>query len=198
MKIARTPLIALIAVAIVLTVAIGARMLVWSGGHSGGGAAIGGPFTLTDHTGRTVTDQDFRGRHMLVYFGYTFCPDVCPTSLGVVAAALDKLPPGDRALIAPLFISVDPERDTPAVLKDYVAAFHTALIGLTGTPEQLAPVMKAYKVYAAKAKGESPDAYTVDHSSILYLMDRDGNFVAHFAHGTSADTLAAALKKHVG
>lgn len=199
MKKSRTPLIAAIAVAVVLAVAVGSRFLVWSGGdHANASAAIGGPFTLTDHAGRTVTDADFRGRWMLVYFGYTFCPDVCPTALGVVAGGLDKLAPGERALITPVFISVDPDRDTPAVLKDYVGAFHPSLVGMTGTPEQLAPVLKAYKVYAAKVKNDDPTAYTMDHSSILYLMGPDGRFVAHFPHGTTADQLAAGLKKHLG
>lgn len=199
MKKSRTPLIAAIAIVLVLAVAVGSRFLVWSGGdHGGGGAgAIGGPFTLTDQDGRTVTDADFRGRWMLVYFGYTFCPDVCPTSLGVVAGAMDKLAPAEREKLVPIFISVDPDRDTPAVLKDYVAAFHPALLGMTGTAEQLAPVMKSYKVYAAKVKNDDPTAYTVDHSSILYLMGPDGRFVAHFPHGTSADQLAAGLKKHL-
>ncbi|HSV29094.1 MAG TPA: SCO family protein [Candidatus Omnitrophota bacterium] len=195
----RTPLVAIIALIVVLAVAVGARMLVWSGGDHGGAgtASIGGPFTLTDHDGKTASDADFRGRFMLIYFGYTFCPDVCPTSLGVTAAALDKLSPGDRRLVAPIFISVDPERDRPAVLKDYVGAFHPDLIGMTGTPEQLAPVLKAYKVYAAKVKSDDPQAYTMDHSSILYLMGPDGKFLAHFPHGTSADEVAAGLKKHL-
>lgn len=195
----RTPLIAIVAVAIVLAVAVGARMMVWSGGseHGAGTVTIGGPFTLTDHNGKTVTDADFRGRFMLIYFGYTFCPDVCPTSLGVAAAALDQLPPDQRKRVAPLFISVDPERDNPAVLKDYVGAFAPDMIGITGTAEQLAPVVKAYKVYAAKAKSDDPQAYTMDHSSILYLMGPDGKFLAHFPHGTGAGDLAAGLMKHL-
>ncbi len=200
MKKSRTPLIAVLAIAAVFAIAVGSRLLVWSGGDhgGGGGGVIGGPFTLTDQDGGTVTDADFRGRWMLIYFGYTFCPDVCPTSLGVIAAAMDKLAPDERDKLVPIFVSVDPDRDTPAVLKEYVAAFHPALLGMTGTAEQLAPVMKAYKVYAAKVNNDGePTAYTVDHSSILYLMGPDGRFVAHFPHGTTADQLAAGLKKHL-
>lgn len=197
MKSSRKPVFVILALALVAAIAIGARLLVWSGGEHGGGAAIGGPFTLVDQDGRTVTDQDFRGKWMLIYFGYTFCPDVCPTSLSTVAQALDKLAPGDRNLIAPIFVTVDPARDTPAVMKDYVAAFHPALIGLTGNDVQVAAAMKAYKVYGARAKGDDPVNYTVDHSSILYLVDPSGNFVQHFAHGTAADDVATALKKHL-
>lgn len=198
MKKSRTPVIAILAVILVLLVAVGARMLVWSdSGDESGEAMIGGPFTLVNHDGKTVTDADYRGRFMLVFFGYTFCPDVCPTSLGVVASALDKLEPGDAARVVPIFVSVDPERDTPETMKDYVNAFHPSMVGLTGSQEQLAPVMKAYKVYAAKAAGGDPEHYTIDHSSILYLMGPDGRFVAHFTHSATADDVAAGLKKHL-
>lgn len=192
-----TPVIALLlALAVVAAIASGARMLLWTGGeHST--AAIGGPFTLVDQDGRTVTEMDFRGRWMLIYFGYTFCPDVCPTSLSVAAAAIDKLPPKDRDLVVPTFITVDPGRDTPAVMKDYVAAFHPAMVGLTGSDEQVAAAKKAFKVYGAKAKGGDATDYTVDHSSILYLIGPDGRFVQHFPHGTTADELAVALQKHL-
>jgi protein SCO1/2 len=171
--------------------------MVWSSADHGAQVSIGGPFTLVNGDGRTVTDQDFRGQWMLVYFGYTFCPDVCPTSLSVVAGALDKLGPAELDKITPVFITVDPARDTPAVMKDYASAFHPKMVGLTGSDEQVAAAMKAYKVYAAKAKGGEPTAYTVDHSSILYLIGPDGRFVAHFPHGTGSDDLAAALKKHL-
>lgn len=192
-----SPFLALLAVVVTLCLAVGARMLLWPGADHAGGASIGGPFTLMGQDGKNVTDADFRGRFMLIYFGYTFCPDVCPTALGSVAAALDQLSPAERAKVAPIFISVDPERDTPAVLKDYVAAFAPDMVGLTGTPEQLAPVVKSFKVYAAKAKGDDPQAYTMDHSSILYLMGPDGKFLVHFPHGTSAAEVAAGLKKHL-
>jgi protein SCO1/2 len=193
LKKSRSSLVAILALVVVAALAVGARLWVWSGSeHSA--VAIGGPFTLVDGDGRTVTDKDFRGRWMLVYFGYTFCPDVCPTSLSVVANALDKLEPAQLDKVVPLFITVDPARDTTAVMKDYVAAFHPKMVGLTGTPEQIAAVTKAYKVYAAKAKGADEANYTMDHSSILYLMAPDGSFAAHFPHGTSADDLAAGLK----
>lgn len=195
----RTALIAAAALLVVLAVAVGARMAVWSGHDqaTGGQAAIGGPFSLVDHTGKAVTEAEYRGKFTLIYFGYTFCPDVCPTELGVMAAAYDKLTLLEQSKLQPLFITVDPARDTVAVMKDYVAAFHPKLIGLTGSEEQVAQAAKAYKVYAAKAKGDDPKSYTMDHSSILYLMGRDGKFIAHFPHGTTADELAAGLKKHL-
>lgn len=197
MKKNRTSLFAILAVVVVAALAIGSRLMVWSGGDHGQQAGIGGPFTLVDGDGRTVTDQDFRGKWMLIYFGYTFCPDVCPTSLSVVASALDKLEPAQLDKVVPILISVDPARDTPAVIKDYAASFHPRLVGLTGSEEQVAAAKKAFKVYAARAKGGDDESYTVDHSSILYLMGPDGRFVAHFAHGTSAADLAAALTQRL-
>lgn len=194
----RTTIFALIGAVVVLAVILGVRLAVMGGGgHAGAGPSVGGPFTLVDHTGKTVTDADFQGRYKLIFFGYTFCPDVCPTTLGTVAAALDQLAPEQRARLAPLFVSVDPERDTPEVLREYVAAFHPAIIGLTGTPEQVTAAMKAYKVYAAKAASADPGSYTVDHSAITYLMAPDGTFLAHFPHGTGADEMAALLKKTI-
>ncbi|HLO78829.1 MAG TPA: SCO family protein [Magnetospirillum sp.] len=193
----RTSLFAVLAVVVVAALAFGSRLVVWSNGEHAPQASLGGPFTLVDGNGRTVTDQDFRGRWMLIYFGYTFCPDVCPTSLSVAAAAMDRLDPSDAAKIVPILITVDPQRDTPAVLKEYVAAFHPAMVGLGGSVEQVAAAAKAFKVFAARAKGGDDTSYTVDHSSILYLMGPDGRFVAGFSHGTSADDLAAALKKHL-
>lgn len=197
MKKNRTSLFAVLALVVVATLAIGARLMVWNGGDHSAQAAIGGPFTLVDGDGRTVTDQSFRGKWTLIYFGYTFCPDVCPTSLTVVAGALDKLEPAQADKVVPVLVTVDPARDTPAVMKDYASAFHPRLVGLTGSQEQITAAMKAFKVYAARAKGGDNESYTVDHSSILYLMGPDGRFVAHFPHGTTADDLAAALKKHL-
>lgn len=197
MKKNRTSLIALLAVVAVAAIAIGLRMAVWSGGEHSAQATIGGPFTLVDGDGKTVTDQDFRGKWMLIYFGYTFCPDVCPTSLTVVAGALDKLAPAQLDKVTPILVTVDPARDTPPVMKDYAAAFHPKMVGLTGSEDQIAAVKKAYKVYAARAKGGDEQTYTVDHSSILYLVGPDGRFVAHFPHGTSVDDLTAALNKHL-
>ncbi|MBC7953507.1 MAG: SCO family protein [Rhodospirillaceae bacterium] len=197
-KASRNSVLAVLAVVLVAAIAIGSRIMVWSGGEHAT-ASIGGSFTLVDGDGKTVTDADFRGKWMLIYFGYTFCPDVCPTALSSVAAAMDKLSAAERFKLTPIFITVDPTRDTPAVMKDYAAAFHPKMVGLTGSEAQVAQVMKAYKVYGAKAKakGTSEDAttYTVDHSSILYLVGPDGRFVAHFPHGTTVDDLTNALKK---
>jgi len=160
-------------------------------------AAIGGPFTLTDQNGKQVTDMDFRGKYMLIYFGYTFCPDVCPTSLTDISSALDLL--GDGAgKIVPVFISVDPARDTPPHLKEYATYFHPRLVALTGTPAQVAAVAKAYRVYFAKAKQEGsddPDDYLMDHSSVTYLMGPDGVFKAHFSHGTDPETMATRIRE---
>lgn len=160
--------------------------------------AVGGPFDLVSHEGRTVTDADYRGRLMLVFFGFTYCPDVCPTGLTAIAQAIDLLGP-DAVNVAPLFITVDPERDTPEQLREYVRHFHPRLIGLTGAPEKIAAAAKAYRVYYAKARspGAPPDEYTMDHTSIVYLMDRDGKFLAHFSHGTEPRTIAERVRAHL-
>ena len=157
--------------------------------------AVGGPFALVDGEGRAVTDADFRGRLMLVFFGFTHCPDICPTALGQIAQALDRLG-ADSGQVAAIFITVDPERDTPAKIKEYVGHFHPRLVGLTGTPEQIAAAARAYRVYFAKARspGMAADEYTIDHTTIVYLMGRDGKFLAHFSHGTEPDTLVQRLK----
>lgn len=200
MKVNRN-LAALVAVLVVILVVVGVRLVIWTGQSAEGGKpvpAIGGAFQLTDHTGRKVSDADYRGRYMLIFFGYTFCPDVCPTTLSTVTSALEKLPPASAKKLVPIFVSIDPERDTVEVMKEYVNAFSPDIVGLTGTPEEVAKVAKLFKVYAAKVKGDSPEHYTVDHSAILYLMGPDGKFVAHFTHGVSPDDLAAGLKKHLG
>jgi protein SCO1/2 len=201
MKKGRSSLLAILAVAVVVALAIGARLAVWTGAEhqaaTGGSGAIGGAFTLVHHDGRTVSDQDFRGRWLLIYFGYTFCPDVCPTSLTLLTSALDRLDEVQRAKITPIFVTVDPARDTPEVMAGYVSAFAADMIGLTGSDEQVAAAMRAFKVYAAKVKSDDPTAYTVDHSSILYLIGPDGRFVQHFAHGVGVEDIAAGLKKHL-
>jgi cytochrome oxidase Cu insertion factor (SCO1/SenC/PrrC family) len=168
-----------------------------SSGTQTGTALIGGPFSLTDQTGRPVTDADYRGRHMLIYFGFTFCPDVCPTELQVMASALDQL--GRQAdQVQPLFITVDPERDTPSQLAGYVSQFHPRMAGLTGTPEQIAAAARAYRVYYSKVPGKADDGYyTMDHSSFVYLMGRDGRFLEAFAHGTTPDKMAQAIRNHL-
>ena len=161
-----------------------------------GTALIGGPFTLTDHTGKQVSDTDLRGRLMLIYFGYTLCPDVCPLSLQVMADGIDALG-ADAKDVQPLFISVDPERDTAEVMSDYVPHFHKRMLGLTGSPEQIKPVLKAYRVYVSKQEETEPGEYLVNHSSIFYLMGRDGKFIAHFADQVRPTALAAAIRKHL-
>jgi protein SCO1/2 len=159
---------------------------------STGTALVGGAFELTSHKGERVTNKNFAGRYMLVFFGYTYCPDVCPAGLQVMTAALDEL--GTQAdPITPVFITIDPERDTPAVLADYVSHFHPRLVGLTGTAAEIAAAATAYRVYYRKA-GEDAD-YLMDHSSILYLMDPKGEFVKHFAYGTDASALAEGIKQ---
>jgi protein SCO1/2 len=156
-------------------------------------AAIGGPFALENGNGQAVTDRDFRGKYMLVYFGYTYCPDVCPTTLTEVAGALDRLGP-KAARVQPIFITVDPQRDTPGTIKQYTSAFSPRIIGLTGTPAQIAAVEREYHVYAAKhVTGPGPNDYGMDHSSVLYLMGPDGRFVAPVDADQTAAQLAQAL-----
>lgn len=169
------------------------RLLPSSGSEVSGKALVGGPFTLVDDTGKRVTDKDYRGRYMLVFFGFTSCPDICPAGLQLISAALDKLgPKADR--VTPIFISVDPERDTPQKLATYVKDFNPRLVGLTGTPEEIAAVAKAYKVFYQKvANQSSPADYGMDHTSIIYLMDPDGEFVTHFTPTTTVDAMTAKL-----
>jgi protein SCO1/2 len=183
-----------VAAALAIFPAARERLLPASGVRSVGQALVGGPFTLTDQAGRRVTDQDFRGKFMLVYFGFTFCPDVCPTALQVMAAALDKLEPRQAEQVVPMLISVDPERDTPAQLGTYVKSFHPRLVGLTGAATELEAVAKAYRVYVKKVPDPKSSAgYTVDHSSIIYVMGPDGRYRTHFTHATSADAVAGRL-----
>jgi cytochrome oxidase Cu insertion factor (SCO1/SenC/PrrC family) len=158
-----------------------------------GSTLVGGPFTLTDHTGRTVTEADYAGLHKIVYFGYTFCPDVCPTGLTVITEALDLLGE-DAKRVKPLFITVDPERDTVAVMADYHQHFHPSFSNLTGTPEQIAAVARAYRVFYQKAEEKGGDDYLVDHSAITYLMAPGGGFLAHFGPETTPDQLARAIR----
>jgi protein SCO1/2 len=165
---------------------------------SSGTALIGGPFELTDQTGKRVTGQDFRGKYMLVFFGYTFCPDVCPGTLQVVSAALDRLGPAGDAIV-PIFITVDPARDTPEVMRDYAKAFHPRLVALTGSEADIDKAARAYRVYYAKVKGSGNDKdYLMDHAAFLYLMDKDGKFLKHFVAGTNPDELANGLKEAIG
>ena len=158
-----------------------------SGAPTNGATPLGGPFKLTAHTGEQVSDRDFRGKVMLIYFGFTYCPDVCPTGLQTIAAALDKLPEDIQAQIQPIFISVDPERDTPEVLEAYVTYFVPGMIGLTGSPSDIQTVANNYRV--AYWKEDMPDSaldYTINHASLFFIMDRNGSFLR--AMPTSAGT----------
>lgn len=182
----------------VLGLAAGAgAWLVLRPGAGDAGLAIGGPFTLTDGNGRVVTDASLRGRYALIYFGYTYCPDVCPTTLNALAAALVELgPKGDR--VTPVFITVDPARDTPPVVRSYVAAFSPRLVGLTGTPAQIAKVEREYRVYAARhVTGPGPGDYTMDHTSLIYLMDPRGRFVAVVRADQPPQAMAADITSHL-
>lgn len=148
-------------------------------------------FTLIDQHGRRVSSGDFAGRYMLVYFGFTFCPDICPLGLQTMSDALDRF---DGTAIDPVFITVDPERDTPEAMRDYVAHFHPRLIGLTGSPDAIAHAARGFKVFYRKVPDpDAPDDYTVDHSSIFYLMSPDGTYLAHFDHNATAETMADKL-----
>ncbi|MFO1148991.1 MAG: SCO family protein [Alsobacter sp.] len=158
---------------------------------------FGGPFSLLAQDGRRVTERDVAGRFVLVAFGYTHCPDVCPTDLMAMAKALEALgPAGERIL--PVFITVDPARDTPAVLAEYVASFHPRMLGLTGTEAEVSAAAKAWKVHRRKVL-PAPGAqdYLVDHGSLIYLMGPDGRFLTLFPAGTSGETMAAAVKRYL-
>jgi len=166
-----------------------------------GEVLIGGPFELVDQQGQTRRDSDFRGRHMLVYFGYTYCPDICPTSLMAMTQALDILGRADSGLaeeVVPLFITIDPERDTVQALAAYAPNFHANLVALTGTAEQVAAAAEAYRVYYAKAETGEASEYLMDHSSFIYLMDPEGRYLAHFPHSATAESIAKSLKAHIG
>ena len=160
-----------------------------------GTALVGGPFTMVSHKGDTVTDKSFLGKPMLLFFGFTFCPDVCPTELQVMAAALDELGEAGKD-IQPVFVSIDPERDTPDVMAAYVGNFGERFAGLTGTPQQVAEMAKAYRVFYQKQDNKAdPANYLMDHSSIIYLMGADGKFLKHFTYSTDAKALAQGLRQ---
>ena len=180
-------------------------LLVWAGpkqllnppAHSEAEARIGGPFTLIDAHGKQLTDKAFRGKHLLVYFGFTHCPDICPTTLLVMRNALDRL--GKNAKnITPIFITLDPERDTPEVIGRYVTNFGDRLVGLTGSPEQIKKAADAYHVYYSKVEQpKSASGYLVDHSGFIFLMDENGKYLAHFSHGITEGDLAAKIGQFV-
>jgi protein SCO1/2 len=158
-------------------------------------SAVGGPFKLTDQNGRTVTEVDFRGKPFLVFFGFTHCPDVCPTALFDMSEAFRRLGP-DAEKMSALFISVDPERDPPEKLRKYLQSFHPRISALTGTPAEIDTVTKVYKAYARKVPLDGGE-YTMDHSAIVYLMDREGRFVAPFNLKRPADEAAKDLRRYM-
>jgi protein SCO1/2 len=161
-----------------------------------GQALIGGPFTLTDHTGKRVTDGDFRGRYMLVFFGYTYCPDVCPSTLQVVSQALDRLG-GKAERFVPIMITVDPERDTPQQLALYVQSFHPRQVGLTGTAAEIDAVLKAYRVSGVRKRMDpkSSAGYTIDHPAQIYVMDPEGRYRAFLDYTKGPESMAATLAR---
>ncbi|KAM3324983.1 protein SCO1 1, mitochondrial [Capsicum chacoense] len=165
-------------------------------GPSVGKAAIGGPFNLIDHNGKSVTEKDFFGKWTVVYFGFTHCPDICPEELQKLAAAVDKIKEKSGIQIVPVFISVDPERDTVEQVGEYVKEFHPNLIGLTGSPEEIKKTARAYRVYYMKTEEEGSD-YLVDHSIVMYLMDPKMDFVKFFGKNNDVDMLADGIIKEI-
>jgi len=194
----RTP-IALVPYLLLIAAVIGG-LLSYAGdritGLPSGTAAIGGPFALIDQTGVPKTDKDFAGQYLLVYFGYTYCPDVCPTTLAVMGDAMKKLgPAGER--ITPIFVTVDPARDTPGVLKTYLANFGSRFVGLTGNNEAIKQIEKEYSVYAVRENLQG-GGYAMTHSNTIYLMGPNGKFITHYEEEIGPDKLADALRKQVG
>ena len=181
--------------AVWIAVLIGAAGWITWDALQGNRPTIGGDFNLVDHNGRAVTLETFKGKPTLIYFGFTYCPDVCPTSLLLMETALETLGPDGPKKANGLLITIDPERDTPKLLKDYVTNFGPTFLGLTGTPDQVAAAAKAFRVYYQKVPGKNGSPYLMDHSSIIYLLDRNGRFVTHFTHEAKARQIAEAVAK---
>jgi protein SCO1/2 len=162
-----------------------------------GRAPVGGPFELTDQAGHRRKDTDFRGKLVVLYFGYTYCPDVCPTELQSISLALDKLGPTAEA-VQPLFITVDPERDTPPRLAEFVSSFNPRLIGLTGSVAEIKKTAIAYHTFFAKNAPTAPGEYAVDHTGFIYLVGRDGRYLGFLPPGSSPDAIADAIRARLG
>lgn len=195
----RNPVVRIVAAAaLFLAVVAGVLLYTPFGRHlwqsETGIALIGGPFHLVDQNGQPRSDADFRGQYLLVFFGYTNCPDVCPTTLQTITTAMDKLG-SDAAKVTPIFITVDPERDTPAVMKAYAANFTPRLVALSGTPDAIAAAAKVYRIYYKKA-GEGAD-YAMDHTALVYLMGPDGSYLAHFSNEATADDIVKDLHQRL-
>ena len=167
------------------------------GAESSTADLVGGPFTLTDETGAPLSNEDLKGRYMMVFFGYTYCPDVCPTTLTVMTQALDLLDPKVAAQVEPVFITIDPARDTAPALGDYSQHFHDKIHYLTGTPEQISDVARAYRVFFQKVESAEFSDYLMDHSTITYLMGPDGRYVSHFGFDTTPEDIAKDLTKRI-
>lgn len=160
-----------------------------------GRGSVGGPFTLTDQTGKQRSDAEFRGRLMIVYFGYTYCPDVCPTDLMSITQALEALGPAAED-VQPVFITIDPERDSK-MLMEYVSAFHHSLIGLTGSPDEIRKVANAYNAFYVKVPDERSGEYSIDHTGVIYLMGRNGEYLGFMPPQTNPDRLTEILRKNI-
>ena len=160
-----------------------------------GRGQVGGPFTLTDQTGKQRSDTDFRGKLMIVYFGYTYCPDVCPTDLMAITQALDALGPAAEG-VQPVFITIDPQRDTK-LLADYVSAFHRSLVGLTGSPGEIRKVANSYKAFYVKVQDERSRDYSIDHAGVIYLIGRNGEYLGFMPPQTNPDRLTEVLRKNL-
>ncbi len=189
------PLLAAVAVAVIASIGL----LFWLAGNRKNNAdqpVIGGAFELVDQNGKPFTEKNLKGKYSLIYFGYTYCPDVCPTELQTMTQALEMLGPLAKK-IRPVMISVDPERDKPEVLKEYLTNFYPGFVGLTGTPEQIRKAGQAYRVFYRKTDEKSASDYLMDHSSIVYLMDPEGRYLKHFAYGTSPEKMAEGIRKAI-
>jgi protein SCO1 len=166
--------------------------------HTTGTADIGGPFTLVDQNGKTVSDRDFRGKYMLIFFGFTHCPDICPAELQVMSSALNGLGPKTEEVV-PIFVTLDPKRDTPEAVGAYLKNFGKNFVGLTGSPEAIDKAAKAYRVsyqtFEYKGK-DGNEGYSIDHSALVYLMDKDGQYLTHFAYGTAAAKMTETMRRY--
>jgi protein SCO1/2 len=197
-KVFRIALLAALAVFLLFALAWQWGLIASAGrdGQSSGIARIGGPFTLIDHNGQKRSEKDFADRLMLIYFGYSYCPDVCPTALQVMSSALQILGP-KASNVQPIFITIDPGRDNQAHLKEYVANFFPGMVGLTGSEDAVKKAANAYRVYYRKADDGDSTEYLMDHSSIIFLMAPDGSYLTHFTHQTPPAKLADVIRKHL-
>ena len=201
----RGPLLVVILAGFFVGAVAGATALILTRGPQGaqvqttGQALIGGPFTLVDQNGKTVTDRDFRGRYMLIFFGFTHCPDICPAELQVMAGALDALGPKANEIV-PIFVTLDPERDTSEAVGAYVKNFGKNFVGLTGSQAEIADAAKAYRVTFSKFEYKDKDGsygYSIDHSALVYFMGKDGEYITHFAYGTPVTKMTETMGRYL-